>query len=229
MQITSSLPSSAGRSSATGSSLAGTVYGSIDQMTQAITQAGQRYTESYAARFSAEGNGAITKDQMIATLKQDFPGYTLVSSEPTDVVKGKSLLYIDDNNLAKMASDPTYRAKVMGLMRRELDSQSVQIRSADGNGTTQIKMTGMAFSLSDKNPSVDGIPYAGSATSEGVTTTTTSNSGTGRTSARDSIRDWLEQALERAREARRTEAARTETARTETATKAASSRLDVWV
>jgi hypothetical protein len=226
MQIASSPLStqpSTGRSSTAGSSLAGTVYGSIDQMTQAIVQAGQRYTESYAARFAAEGNGAISTDQMIATLKQDFPGYTLVSSEPTDVVKGKSLLYIDDNNLAKMASDPTYRAKVMGLMRRELDSQSVQIRSNDGTGTTRIQMTGMVFSLSDKNPSVDGIPYAGSATSEGVTTTTTSSSGTGRTSARDSIRDWLEQAMERARETRRTETARAEAAKT------ASSRLDLWV
>lgn len=226
MQIASSPLStqpSAGRSSpAAGPSLAGTVYGSIDQMTQAIVQAGQRYTESYAARFAADGNGAITKDQMIATLKQDFPGYTLVSSEPSDVVAGKSLLYIDDNNLAKMASDPTYRAKVMGLMRRELESQSVQIRSNDGNGTTQIQMTGMVFSLSDKNPSVDGIPYAGSATSVGVTTTT-SSSGTGRTSARDSIRDWLEQAMERARETRRADAARAEAA------KSASSRFDLSV
>lgn len=210
-------------SSAAGPNLAGTVYGSIDQMTQAIVQAGQRYTDSYAARFSGDGSGAISTDQMIATLKQEFPGYTMVSSEPSGVVAGKSLLYIDDNNLTKMAADPTYRAKVMGLMRRELESQNVQIRSRDGNGTTQIQMTGMVFSLSDKNPSVDGIPYAGSATSVGVTTTTT-GSGSSRTSARDSVRDWLEQALERAREARRDEAAHQDKA-----TQAASSRLDLLV
>ncbi|SEH32403.1 hypothetical protein [Magnetospirillum fulvum] len=225
MQIASSPFSStalSGRSaSAAQQSLSGTIYGSIDQMTQAIVQAGQRYTESYAARFAADESKTLTTDQMVAMLKEEFPAYTLVSSEPSDVVKGKSLLYIDDNNLAKMASDPTYRAKVMGLMRRELESPTVQIRSPDGTGTTQIQMTGMVFSLSDKNPSVDGIPYAGSATSVGFTTTT-SGSGSARTSSRDSVRDWLEQALERAREARRTEAAR-QAAAAETA----SSRLDL--
>jgi len=193
-------------------------------MTQAIVQAGQRYTDSYAAQFAADGSAALTTDQMIATLKQEFPAYTLVSSEPSDVVAGKSLLYIDDSNLAKMASDPSYRAKVMGLMRRELESQNVQIRSGNGSGTTQIQMTGMVFSLSDKNPSVDGIPYAGSATSVGVSTTTTTSGGTARTSARDSLRDWLEQALERAREARRTDAAR-QAATQQTA----QSRLDLLV
>jgi len=215
MQISSS-PFSPGllsgrTSSVGGSSFAGTVFSSIDQASQVIVQAGQKYAESYAAKIAADGNEKLSVDQMVAQLKKEFPGYTLVSSEPSDVVKGKNLLYIDDNNLQKMASDPSYRAKVMGLMRRELESQSLQFRS--GDSTVHLQVTGSIFSLSDKNPSVDGIPYSGSATSESFTTTTSSSgSGTGgatsRTSARDSLRDWLEKALDRARETRRAEEAK---------------------
>ena len=102
-------------------------------------------------------------------IKEWFPEYTLTDSEPSQVVAGKFYLYIDDKQLQKMASDPTYRAKVYGLMDSELQGKKgYTLQYSDGRKVTS-HLTGSIFSLSEKNrkyAGADGIPYRGSCTSD---------------------------------------------------------------
>ena len=130
----------------------------------------------YRSEFEKEDNKAISVDEMKEMLKKRFPGYTLTDTEPTDPVKGKHLLYIDDTNMNKLANDADYRAKVMGLMEREYAGNAPMTFNL-GNTKFHSNTTGSVFSLSEKNPSVDGIPYLGMAMGEGGSETTGPSDG----------------------------------------------------
>lgn len=183
-------------------------YSSFAQMEQKLIAYGQEQTKVYDKQFSGmENNGKISVDELKETIKKDFPIYTMVSSEPADVVDGRHLLYIDANNLQKMADDPDYRAKVFGLMRREGDSSM---------GTTHIRLngerhsfrtTGSVFSLSDANESVGGIPYKGSARSMSMSSSAMSSS-TSQSIGKD--QEWYERLLEKAKQRREERADRLE-------------------
>lgn len=142
-------------------------FDGLDSMEKYLFGVGKKATEKYRAEFEADGNKEMTVDQLKEMLKKRFAGYTLTDNEPKEPVKGKNLLYIDDANMKKMASDADYRAKVMGLMEREYAGTSPMTFNLDV-GSYKSSTTGSVFSVSENNPSVDGVPYAGMASSESV-------------------------------------------------------------
>lgn len=98
-------------------------------------------------------------DDLKKEINKLFPEFTFCNSNPSDVVKGENLLYIDDANMQKMIDDPSYRAEVYALMKREL---------AGNNGFSVFghtyKTTGFVFSLCNENSNIGGIPYSGMST-----------------------------------------------------------------
>lgn len=176
-------------------------YSSFAQMSQVLMEYGDEKTKTYDKQFSVmENGGKISVDELKKTIKNEFPMYKMVSSEPADVVDGQNLLYIDKNNLQKMADNAGYRAKVFGLMRREGDS-SVGTTNVRLNGELHsFRTTGSVFSLSDNNESVGGIPYKGSAKSMSMSSSAMSASNS-RSIGKDE--DWFEKILERIKERRK--------------------------
>jgi len=180
---------------------------SIDQVARSLVTKGERWGVEYAEKAKGEGtNGAISGADVLAKIKSEFPAYTLTDKDPAGVTSGKNLLYIDQKNLDKMAGDSEYRGKVMGLMRRELEgNRGLSFKDATG-ATVNSKVTGSVFSLSDKNASVDGIPYAGMADSESVSVRTSASSGVeerGLSASVEDVRDRLEKRREALAEERR--------------------------
>lgn len=173
MQISSQTARTAGAMPASASR-----YASLDDMQNSLLAQGRRFTKEYATKFSAssETSGKMAIGDLMAQLQQEFPRYTFTSSKPADVVPGQNLLHIDQANLQKMADDPSYRAEVMGLIKREslgLDGANVQM----GGQSVRVQLTGTVVSISNDNPNVDGIPYSGWATSAGSSITTSSSGG----------------------------------------------------
>ncbi len=200
-------------------------YRSLAEMQSSLISQGRQFTKEYTAKFA--GTGRISVDEVKAQLQQEFPRYAFTTSNPRDVVQGQNLLHIDQNNLQKMADDPSYRARVMGLIKREassLDGANVQFQGK----TVQLQLTGTVVSISDDNPVVDGIPYAGSATSAS-TSTSTSTGSSARTSSgntsRPTLRELLEEIAEKRAEERREQERREQA--TEQKQAAASDRVDV--
>lgn len=145
-------------------------FNSLGALEAYLVDVGKKATEKYRAEFQKDGNQEMTVDDLKDTLKKRFPGYTLTDTEPKEPVKGRNLLYIDDVNLKKMAADSDYRARVMGLMEREYAGTApTKLNTADG--VFHSNTTGSVFSLSESNPSEDGIPYAGMSSSEGFVET----------------------------------------------------------
>ncbi len=142
-------------------------FDGLDSMEKYLFSVGNTATEKYRKEFEADGKKEMTVDQLKEMLKKRFAGYTLTDSEPKEPVKGKNLLYIDDTNMKKMATDADYRAKVMGLMEREYAGTSSMTFNLEA-GSQKTFTTGSVFSVSETNPSVDGVPYAGMASSESV-------------------------------------------------------------
>ena len=133
-------------------------------------QYGKESTKYYSSLISQRGEeGAISKEQLLNELKELFPEYTLTDHEPKDVRQGKHYLYIDESNLKRMQEDSDYRAKVYGLMDRELTTgKEYTLTYSDGRKVTS-HITGSIFSLANTNKKYageDGIPYRGSCTSD---------------------------------------------------------------
>lgn len=142
------------------------VFDSLDAMEANLFDVEKKAVAKYRTEFETDGNKALSVDELKDMLKKRFPGYTLTDTEPTEPVKGKNLLYIDDSNLKKMADDADYRTKVMGLMEREYVGTSPMVFNL-GDTKFHSFTTGSVFSLSDKNQSVDGVPYSGMSMGEG--------------------------------------------------------------
>ncbi|MDD4506554.1 MAG: hypothetical protein PHE60_09325 [Sulfurospirillaceae bacterium] len=170
-------------------------YSSISQFEDSLIQYGKEQTKVYSEKFKTQENdGKTSVEELKNQLKKEFSIYKLVSSEPSNVVDGQHLLYIDDNNLKKMANDSEYKAKIFDLLRREsasLGSSKINM----GGEVVNFTMLGSIFSLSDSNESVGGIPYRGSATSASFSTTKTSNS-------LGSSNDWFKEFMEKLEEKR---------------------------
>lgn len=201
-------------------------YGSLAEMQNSLLAQGRQFTKEYAAKFA--GTGRISVDDVTAQLQQEFPRYAFTTSNPRDVVQGQNLLHIDQSNLQKMADDPSYRAKVMGLIKREassLDGASVQFRGKN----VQFQLTGTVVSISDDNPNVDGIPYAGSATSTSTSTSTSSSSAKTNSGSpsRPTLRELLEEIAEKRADERREQESVEQAAEQKQA--AASDHVDVLI
>ncbi len=220
----------------TSSPFAPKTYRSIDEMDSHLRSYGKQATEKYRAEFS--GNGAsqeMTADDVKAMIKKRLPGYTLTDKEPSGIVKGQNLLYIDDKNLEKMAKDADYRAKVMGVLDRDMQGLG-QTTIDTGKSKTTMQTTGSVFSISDKNPVSDGIPYVSSSESESWSQGTSSvdledvlgaKSPTGKTPG---SKEWMDEYLEKKRkladEEEKRQANRTAQQQAETP---GSSRADFYV
>lgn len=142
-------------------------YTYLEDMNQAGLDYGVKATKYYASKTAADGE--MTVDDLKKQIGEWFSDYTLTDREPRDVVQGKHYLYIDDSQLNKMAKDSSYRAKVYGLMDREMATgKEYTLRYSDGKDVT-AHITGSIFSLSEKNKKYagpDGIPYLGSGSSD---------------------------------------------------------------
>lgn len=142
-------------------------YKYLEDMNDAAISYGIKAKSYYATKTIEDG------EMSVADLKKQigemFSDYTLTDHEPRDVVNGKHYLYIDDSQLKKMANDSGYRAKVYGLMDREMEvGREWTMTYSDGRNVTS-RITGSIFSLCEANSKyagADGIPYRGSATSD---------------------------------------------------------------
>ncbi|MBO4998272.1 MAG: hypothetical protein J6D02_09770 [Lachnospira sp.] len=145
-------------------------YTYLEDMNTAGIQYGKEAAAYYSSLISKRGeDGAISKEELMSQLKELFPEYTFTNHEPKDVQQGKHYLYIDENNLKRMQEDSNYRAKVYGLMDRELTTgKEYTMTYSDGRKVTS-HITGSIFSLADTNKKYageDGIPYRGSGSSD---------------------------------------------------------------
>lgn len=143
-------------------------YTYLEDMNTAGLEYGAKATKYYTSLTPKDGEMSV--EDLKKQIKEWFPEYTLTSSEPKNVTQGKHYLYIDDSQMKKMASDPTYRAKVYGLMDREYAvGEEYTLTYSDGQKKT-MHITGSVFSLSEGNrkyAGADGVPYLGSCTSDG--------------------------------------------------------------
>lgn len=116
------------------------------------------YEKKLRVQYSAQivHSGAGTIDELKQEIASLFPEYTMTSVKPRHVTEGKNLLYIDNANLQKMLKDPSYRAEIYALMRREI----VGNNGYHLFGSAWIT-TGLVFTLSEDNPREGGVPYAG--------------------------------------------------------------------
>lgn len=146
------------------------VYKYLEDMNEGFQSYRRQAVSYYSSQIAKQGgDGTMSVDELKQEIKEWFPEYTLTDSEPSQVVTGKSYLYIDNKQLQKMASDPSYRAQVYGLMDSELQGKKgYTLQYSDGRKVTS-HLTGSIFSLSEKNrkyAGADGIPYRGSCTSD---------------------------------------------------------------
>lgn len=142
-------------------------YTYLEDMNAAGLEYGRRATSYYAAKTDADG--AMSVDDLKKQIGDWFPDYTLTTSEPKNVTKGKHYLYIDERQMKKMADDPAYRAKVYGLMDRELTVGKEWTMTYSDGAKKSAHITGSVFSLSEANKKyagADGVPYRGSCTTD---------------------------------------------------------------
>lgn len=142
-------------------------YNYLEDMSDAAISYGSKAQRYYATKTMEDGEMSVA--DLKKQISEMFSDYTLTDREPRDVVNGKHYLYIDNSQLKKMASDPGYRAKVYGLMDREMEvGREWTMTYSDGRNVTS-HITGSIFSLSEVNrkyAGADGIPYRGSCTSD---------------------------------------------------------------
>ena len=135
----------------------------LEDMNKAGLDYGAQATKYYSSKTAADGE--MTVEDLKKQIGEWFSDYTLTDYEPKNVVNGKHYLYIDDSQLKKMAQDAGYRAKVYGLMDREMETgREYTLTYSDGRNKTS-HVTGSIFSLCEKNRKYDcgnGVPYLGS-------------------------------------------------------------------
>lgn len=154
-------------------------YAYLEDMNQGFLDYGTQATSYYSSVISGQGgDGTLTVDELKKEIQELFPEYTLTDTEPGKVKEGTFYLYIDNSQLKKLANDPAYRAKVYGLMDRELQGKhGYTLQYSDGRNV-KSHLTGSIFSLSESNrqyAGAEGIPYRGSCTSDHSVSTSTSH------------------------------------------------------
>ncbi len=129
-------------------------YSTIDDYANDLFAMQAKLEKQYRERTA--DSQVHTVEDLKKEIAEFFPEFTMVSSKPRSVTEGKNLLYIDETNLQKMVNDPSYKADVYALMKRELSSTNGYCI----NGTAW-KLTGTVFTLSEDNDKEGGIPYLG--------------------------------------------------------------------
>lgn len=176
-------------------------YSSLNEFSSSLIKYGENQTKIYENKFKNDENGGKSSvDKLKEEIQKEFSKYKFVSSEPSDPINGQHLLYIDDKNLQKMANDPSYKAKVFGLMRREHDSLDTNHKIRMGSDVISSNITGSVFSLSDKNENVGGVPYKGMAMSAPSFSDNSSSFVIKNTNTFGSKDDWFEELLKKIKE-----------------------------
>ena len=178
------------------------VWSSLAEFNAAGVKYGEEWVKVYSDRFSGlENGGKISMEELDGLLRSEFAsfGAWFVDSNPKDVRTGQNDIFIDDANRRKMANDPEYRARVFGLIQRELSLGSQGFRYQWNGETIQTsRLTGSVISISDENASHGGVPYLGMCTSG--PTFSASSQGTASTKATPkkgkSILDMLKELAE---------------------------------
>ena len=149
------------------------VYNYLEDMSEGFQSYKRQAVKFYQSDFAVKGQDKeISVEDLKGMIKEYFPLYKLTDREPKDPVAGTYYLYIDQTQMNKLAMDPSYRAKVFGLMDSELQgSKGYTLKYTSGKNVTN-HITGSIFSLAEANRSIDGvgqmpgsegIPYRGSA------------------------------------------------------------------
>lgn len=148
------------------------VYNYLEDMGEGFREYKSKATAFYRSDFAVKDlNKAVSVDELKKMISDYFPKYKFTDREPEEPVAGSFYLYIDRSQLNKMASNPSYRAQVFGLMDSELQgAKGYTLKHCDGKNRTHY-ITGSIFSLAEANFSIDGvgmlpgsngIPYHGS-------------------------------------------------------------------
>ena len=149
------------------------VYNYLEDMEKGFQDYKRQAVKYYQSDLAAKGlDTEISVDELKKSIKEYFPQFRFTDREPEEPVAGIHYLYIDRSQLNKMAADPSYRAKVFGLMDSELQgTKGYTLRYTSGKAVTN-RIAGSIFSLAEVNRSIDGvggmpgsedIPYHGSA------------------------------------------------------------------
>ena len=149
------------------------VYDYLEDMSEGFQAYKLQAVKFYQSDFAVTGQDKeISVDELRKMIKDYFPQYKLTDREPKEPVSGTFYLYIDQSQMNKLASDPSYRARVFGLMDSELQgSKGYTLKYTSGKNVTN-RIAGSIFSLAETNRSIDGvghmpesegIPYHGSA------------------------------------------------------------------
>lgn len=149
------------------------VYDYLEDMSEGFQAYKRQAVKFYQSDFAVTGQDKeISVDELKKMIKDYFPQYKLTDREPKEPVSGTFYLYIDQSQMNKLASDPSYRARVFGLMDSELQgSKGYTLKYTSGKNVTN-RIAGSIFSLAEANRSIDGvghmpesegIPYHGSA------------------------------------------------------------------
>lgn len=193
----------------------GHTWSSLGEMENAWRQHTQDWASYYSTSFSgsgAEGDGKITLDELNELLEAEFSGmgvkFTDSEVDTNNPKMGKFEVYIDQTNRQKMASDPEYRAKVMGVIQSELagsNGYSVQMPS----GTVNDRTTGLSMNIAGNTATYEGVPHSAGGTGSGQMMMVTSGGDSGESkSILEQILERLEKKQEEKKEKERIEAAK---------------------
>lgn len=193
----------------------GNTWGSLGEMDNAWRQYTKDWANYYSNSFSgsgAEGDGKITMDELNALLEAEFSGmgvkFTDGAVDTNNPKQGTFEVYIDQQNRQKMANDPEYRAKVMGVIQSEMagsNGYSVQMPS----GTVNDRTTGLSMNIAGSTATYEGVPHSAGGTGSGQGAMMTSSSGSGESkSILEQILEKLEKKKEEKKEQEKLEAAK---------------------
>lgn len=174
------------------------IYSSLQDFSKSLVKYGENQTKIYENKF--KNDGSISIEELKKEINKEFPKYQFTSSDPSDLINGQHLLYIDDKNLQKMANDSDCRAKIFGLIKREYSSLDANHKIKMGSNIVSSSTTGSVFSLSDKNENIGGVPYKGM----GISAPTFDNSISVKKSSNvfGYANDWFEELLKKTEEKR---------------------------
>ena len=141
------------------------VWSSLDEFGAAGVKYGEEWVKVYSDRFSGlENGGRISMEELDEQLRAEFGSFGVrwVDNDPKDVRAGQNDIYIDEANRRKMANDPEYRARVFGIIQRELSVAPQGFRYQHGGQTIQAPcLAGGTMSFCEGNKVYNGVPYLG--------------------------------------------------------------------
>lgn len=191
-------------------------WSSIGDMTNAWKKYTQEWSAYYSTAFAgsgANGDGKITQEELSDLLQSEFGGmgvkFTDSAVDEQNPSAGKFEVFIDETTRQKMANDPEYRAKVMGVIQSEMGGTGGYSVQGAG-GVINDRTTGLSMNMIEGGPIYEGVPHSagGTSTGGGIVSYTKSESGAKGKSMMELIMERLEKKREEKKEAERKEEAK---------------------